>query len=142
MLKLVKPMRTLTAVSLGLVVLIAIGMSGIVGCFGDDEIELFIVSDGGRCTIADADGNNRIEVKQGQWIIFNNETSTDVELDLSPNLRLFGVVKLISYRGGSKLKLMVFPDAATGEHPIRTNCGTTDPPPVIIVNPPGGGGGG
>lgn len=142
MLRLNKPVRTLTVVSLGLVVLFAFGVAGIMGCNGDDEKAVYIKADGLKCTLMDENGSTRIEVTQGQWIVLHNEMAADVELDFSPLQKLFGVVKLVSYRGGDMIKLKVLSDAQVGEHVIRTNCGTTDPPPVIIVNPPGGNDGG
>jgi hypothetical protein len=129
----------LTVVSIGLIVVFAFGLSGMTGCWGDNEVKVKVVSEGTRCTIEDKNGSNRIVVEPGDWVVFENGTASDVKLTFSPNLKLFGALDLMSYAGGSSIKLMVLNDAEDGEHPIRTDCGTTDPPPVIIINPPGGG---
>jgi hypothetical protein len=148
--KLVKPIRVLCMVSLCLVVVLSLSVGGMMGCTPKGEKltkdakkkEVFIKTAGARCTVGDEAGNTRIEVEQGEWLVFNNELGNDVKLNFSPNQRLFGVVEAISYGQGDKLKIKVLDDAELGEHQFLSDCGTTEPPPVIIVNPPPGGGDG
>ena len=156
--KLVKPIQVLCIVSLCLVVALSLCVGGMMGCKGGTDTdktvtktakkeeakkkEVFIKTAGSRCAVGDEAGNTKIEVEQGEWVVFNNELGNDVKLNFSPNKRLFGVNEAISYGQGDKLKIKVLDDAELGEHSFLPDCGTTEPPPVIIVNPPPGGGDG
>ena len=145
-------------VSLCAVVALSLCVGGMMGCKGGTDTEkaatkvakkeeakkkdVFINTAGARCMVDDGAGNTRIEVEQGEMVVWNNELGNNVKLNFSPHKRLFGVVEAISYGQGDILELRVLKDAALGEHEFIFDCGTTQPPPVIIVNPPPGGGDG
>ena len=108
-------------------------------CDGETTHKFIIKNDGGICKIVDESDNLDITVHPGDWVVWENQYGSDVELIFPPaTTRLFGVQKATSYSSGDQLKLQIREDADTGStFKYDTNCGTTLPGPGIIVCPPG-----
>ena len=98
---------------------------------------LHIRSVGGEIQVRDDGGNNDKDAERGDWILWNNHTGADIELEFSRVQKLFGVWNAVSYSTGAPLKLQVRDDAEYVKHTyLPQGPAVSVPPPAIIINPP------
>lgn len=118
---------------------VTLALMPLTGCNGDEcpcpvEHTIVITTEGSHCKLTGESGTD-VTANVGEWVVWDNQHGSDVQLNFGSSYRLFGVHQAIVY-ANSTLELRVRNDADAIAHEYNVPCASTHPGPKIVVNPP------